>query len=520
MAISTPVIVATATADGTNPKTFTYNGSVGKFYVLMLGRYLAADSFTSISDTGGNVWTRADYAPKSGTTGRRVEVWTCKPTAPFTSVSANQNNTGFGDGVLIEVTGTSGVINAKNALESAGTTAPAAVNVTPTKSNTLVISAVQVNPLTQAQITASAGWTRLTTPDTTPAVAYKLNPTSGVATGVSWTFSTSNGSATGIIALEEQTTGPWFQWNGTTEVPLTLDGIWNGTSITPASFGSVYDGSESPAAPTMLVGMDSLPENTASDFAAFPGVMYHRDFGLDNRYGTDADTLPEFTPYGYGLRWQNLPQGAVMHVSAKDDVELFNNFLDSIPDTPPAYFKGVYASPWHEPHDDVRNGTITAADIRAWGARMTQIKNTHPKGKWVLGVGPILTRYDFDEAPVRAQPGDYGWSGMDFYGVDCYWSASNGGYPTNTQMFETCFNKILAVYPGIKFMVPEYGMVKQSSDSTGSARATAINNHIAYLRSRGDVLGIAYFNEVGSIPGVPLDDTPSADAWRAALASQ
>jgi hypothetical protein len=35
-------------------------------------------------------------------------------------------------------------------------------------------------------------------------------------------------------------TANWTLWNGTSEVPLTLDGTWDGSTVTPASFDSVH----------------------------------------------------------------------------------------------------------------------------------------------------------------------------------------------------------------------------------------------------------------------------------------
>lgn len=511
MTFQNPVTVASAVTGDTNPKVLTYNGVPGRTYLLFLGRYLAADSFTAVTDSAGNTWTRLDYAPKSGTTGRRIEVWKCTPTAPFTSVTATQNNTGFGTASLVEIQGGSGTVNAVLALERASSTTPAAVTITPTKPNTLVLAAVQANTNTTSQITPSAGWTNLGSAAEGPEIVYQKSPPAGSPVGVSWTFTNAQGSGHAIVALEDA--GPWFLWDGTTEVPLNLEGTYNGISIDPCMFDTVVGAPTEPVEPTMLVGLDCLPGNTATDFQLFPGVMYHRDFGVG------SPTTP--TPYGTGLRWENLPPGAVMHISWKGSPSLFTGFLDSIPDVPPAHFKGVYVTYYHEPHDEVRDGVITTAQLRSGGETLTNIKNTHPKGHWVLGIGPILTRYDLDEAPFRANPGDYGWSGMDFFGVDCYQSATNVPYYDNQKMFGFVFDRIHAVYPGIPLMIPEYGIVRNTgTDPTGANRATAITNHIAYLRQRGDVLAIAYFNEIGSIPGVPLDDTPSADAWRAALASQ
>lgn len=518
MAFSNPVTVASATSDNISPKVMTYSGQPGRIYLACLGRYQAADTFTAVSDNAGNTWSRVATAPASGTTGRRIDLWICKPTVAFSTVTVTFTGTTIATASLVEIQGGTGVVNASAAIERASSATPAALTITPTKANTMVVAIVQANSNNTSAISTTGDWTPIGSALEGPKIVYRYAPPANSPVGASWTFSVSQGSGHAIVALEEDSS-PWFLWDGTTEVPLNLDGVWNGSTIDPCMFDTVVG--TPPPAQSMLVGLDCLPQNMAADFAAFPGVMYHRDFGSDNLYGSDADTLTEPTPFNTGTRWANLPQGATMHISWKDDPALFTNFLDSIPDTPPAWFTGVYVSPWHEPHDDVRDGTFTTAQFRAWGATLTSIKNTHPKGNWVLGVGPILTRYDLDEAPVRADPGEYGWSGMDFFGVDCYQSATNVPYYDNQKMFGFVFDRIHDVYPGIPLMIPEYGIVRNTStDPTGANRAAAITGHISYLRSRGDVLAIAYFNETGSIPGVPLDDTPSADAWRAALSSQ
>lgn len=513
MAISNPVTVATAATGDANPKVLTYNGVVGRTYLLCLGRYLAADSYTAVSDSGGNTWTRVTTAPASGTVGRRIDMWICTPTVPFTSVSATQNNNGYGTAALVEIQGSSGIVNAYNSASHSSSATPSPVLATPTKSNTLAVAICQANALQISQITPSSGWTAITSEVEGPKIVYRKDLPANTPAGVSWTFSSANGSATAIVYLEEQSSGgPWTVWQSEEEVPLTLGGMWDGDSIVPVTLDSFYTGEEPPPPPSILVGLDALPGNIAGDVILFPGIKYHRDFGSGSPTGP--------VMYKTGQRWAAIDtdNGAVMHLSWKGDPYLLEDFLDSIPSSPPTGFKGVYVSWWHEPEDDVRGGTLSTATFRANGAILTSIKNSHPKGHWILGCGPIMTRYDLDE--LDTDPAEYGWAGMDFYGFDAYQSSTSGGYYSNQKMFGYVIDKIHSVYPGIPILIPEYGMVKQTSDTTGSGRAAAITNHISYLRSRGDVLAIAYFNETGSIPGVPLDDTPSADAWRAALASQ
>lgn len=472
MPFSNPVTVASAATDATNPKTLTYNGVPGRIYLLCLGRYLAADSYASVVDNAGNTWTRVDYAPKSGTTGRRIEIWMCKPTVAFTQVIATQNNTGFGTASLVEIQGGTGVVNAANALERSGSTAPAPVTVTPTKANTMVVAIVQANPLTTTQIHQSVGWTPLSSAAEGPKIAYRYNPASGTPVGVSWTLDASNGSGHALVALEEAAASNWFLWDGTTETPLTLDGEWNGSTITPCIFDTVV-GAPSEPGPSMLLGMDSP---TGLEWSAavtdYPGIKYTRDFGVGSPTSLSTQTQG---------KWPALPADATMHVSWKGNVESLSTWLTSL--TVP-----VYLSWYHEPEGD-----ITAATFRSTCTRMVEIVNAHPNKNLILGNGPILTRFNLDEENVN--PADWGYPGMTHYGVDCYQDQPTAGaYWLPSKMFDVSFNKILAVYPGIRFWVPEFGITKLNSDSTGSGRAAAIETHVNYLKNRGDVDAAAYFN--------------------------
>ncbi|HEY9415034.1 MAG TPA: hypothetical protein VIQ30_09775, partial [Pseudonocardia sp.] len=267
----------------------------------------------------------------------------------------------------------------------------------------------------------------------------------------------------------------------------------------------------------MRIGMD-LPLGTewTNGVANYPGIAYTRDFGRDNVWGTDADALTEPTKYGTG-KFVALPPGAVMHLSWKDDPNLLTQWLDDLPALP-ANHPGFYISPWHEPRDEVDGGQFTTATFRSWGQTLSNIKATHPRGNVIKGVGPVLTRFDLDEQNV--DPTQYGWAGMDFFGIDCYWQGTSS-YPTTAQMFDVVFNKVRTAYPGMRILVPEYGLLRTTADTTGAGRASTITTHINYLKSLGYVDAVAYFNSPGSIPGVEFSSTsPEADAWRALQAAQ
>lgn len=271
-------------------------------------------------------------------------------------------------------------------------------------------------------------------------------------------------------------------------------------------------------ASSMLLGMDA-PVGSAWNQAVidYPGIRYTRDFGKDNLYlPADADTLTEPTVYGTD-KFTSLPAGAVMHLSWKDDPALLTNWLNALP-TLPANHPGFYVSPWHEPRDDVDAGTFTTAQFRAWGTQMANIIASHPKGSYIKGNGPVLTRFDLDEQNV--DPTAYGYAGMTHYGIDCY-HQDTSAYYTTTKMFGTVFAKVKAAYPTIRFLVPEMGLCRITSDTTGSGRAAKLREYVAYLQGRGDVDAAAYFNAAGSIPCVPFTPTsPEGIAYKELLAAQ
>lgn len=273
---------------------------------------------------------------------------------------------------------------------------------------------------------------------------------------------------------------------------------------------------------SLLIGMD-VPLGAEWDAAVvdYPGIRYTRDFGKDNVYVPfDADTATEPTPYGQG-KWLKLPSNAVMHLSWKDtDPGLTTKLLDSFPATMPAGFPGIVLSPFHEPADDVRKGTLTAAAVRAQGAQIATEVAAHPKGYLVKGIGPIVQRYDLDE--MATNPTDYGFAGMTHYFIDSYMSPTNvGSYWSTAKMFDLPIAKIRAAYPGIRIGFPEYGLSKQDNDTTGQARATAIRSHIDYLKALSYVDWIAYFNSPGSIPAVPFTKTsPEGIAYKDLLVTQ
>lgn len=225
----------------TSPVVNFRNGVPGRLYLYVLTRAGATDPIATVTDIGGNTWTRITAAPASGSTGRRVELWICEPVAAFTSVTATFSGATVVYGTLYEITGhrAGDVVDAVASAAHANSTAPAAVPVTPTETGTLVVAAVQANSNTTDQITPSAGWTTLASNTSGTKVVYRLDAASGVATSVSWTLAVGQGSGTAIVAFNQAST-PGITvkvWNGFAEVDAVIEGVWNGSTVVP--MGSV-----------------------------------------------------------------------------------------------------------------------------------------------------------------------------------------------------------------------------------------------------------------------------------------
>lgn len=231
-----------ATPSTTSPLTITHSGVIGRLYVVFATRNTATDAYTGVTDSGGNTWTRLNFAPSSGSVGRRIEQWYCVPTSTFTSITLAFTGTGQAQASMYEITGqAASFLDTNNADFRASSTAPTAVTTTPSEANTLVIAAVQANSNTAAQCTPSAGWTSLGTASAGPAVVYQANPASGVALGVSWTFVTAAGSghSIGAYKMAPAVAPTATVWDGATEVPVVSVAVWDGATEVPASLDSV-----------------------------------------------------------------------------------------------------------------------------------------------------------------------------------------------------------------------------------------------------------------------------------------
>lgn len=243
MTFLAPTVVGVKSpVNATSPTNISVTGVVGRTYVAVLGRYTATHDFDTVTDNGSNTWTRLRSVPVSGSTGRRAELWVCHPTNPFTTVTLTFVDISFATAAIIELIGGTGAVDVHNGLERASSTTPAAVNVTPTQANTLVIAGIQANPNATSAITPSAGWTPLAGATSEgPDLAWQYNPSVVVATGVSWTLGAASGSGHVIAAfIEAPPDSPFYLWDGTDETLLTIEGVWNGTTVDPVGFEVVH----------------------------------------------------------------------------------------------------------------------------------------------------------------------------------------------------------------------------------------------------------------------------------------
>lgn len=249
----------------------------------------------------------------------------------------------------------------------------------------------------------------------------------------------------------------------------------------------------------LLVGMDAPngPEFRTA-VSQYPGMRYSRDFGVD--FG-DADSLPELTAHGTA-KLADMPAGCIPHVSWKDDVEQLTSWLDGLN-------QRTYLTWYHEPMGDV-----TPATYRSTGARLSQILAAHPKRTLILGHGPIVTRYWLDEGGGAVT--DWGYTGMTHYGIDCYQDTpSAASYWAVSKMFGVAFGKVRAAFPGVRLWVPEYGITRLNTDTTGAGRAQAVRDQVTWLKGQPDVDAVAYFNNMAQFPKYALTvGTPESQAWK------
>jgi len=72
------------------------------------------------------------------------------------------------------------------------------------------------------------------------AVFYRDDTGTDAETGaLSVTSSAANVWSSINLVLSPKVTSPWTEWNGSSEVPLVLEGEWDGSAVVPLSFGEI-----------------------------------------------------------------------------------------------------------------------------------------------------------------------------------------------------------------------------------------------------------------------------------------
>lgn len=260
----------------------------------------------------------------------------------------------------------------------------------------------------------------------------------------------------------------------------------------------------------MLLGLSGMPGTEWQSYLSFYGkdrIAVTRGFGKDNLYGADADSLTEWDKWGSG-KWVGADPRTHMVLSVKDDSD---EYLDQWAATFPAPadlaalgFGGVTAIYWHEPEDDVRAGSFSWANFRSQLSSVVAWRERHPRGKELIRwVGPCLTKWDLVD--LGNDPRNAGVDGMNIFCFDAYQSKpSDGRYMTGQELVDRPADIIHAAYPGIPLGIPEYGLARQTVDTTGSGWVNAHRALVSHMRARGDIRFACAFNSAGSMPEVPF----------------
>jgi hypothetical protein len=243
------LVGSAGTVSATTPVTVTRTTAAGNLLVALCSRTSATDVFTTITDTAGNTWTPAVVAPTSGSVGRRVEIWYCANAASITTLSAAFSGAAPGAVTLHEFSGaaTASVVDAAFGKVQAATTGPTAAQVTPTQTDDLVIGFIRANAGVAQTYTLDAGsYTAITVPIAEHhGIAYQIGPTSGAATGPTWTLGTSTGSGSATVAFKvaaTPTSGAVKHWNGSAWVDAnatTPVKYWNGSTWVSPPAGKI-----------------------------------------------------------------------------------------------------------------------------------------------------------------------------------------------------------------------------------------------------------------------------------------
>ncbi len=104
----------------------------------------------------------------------------------------------------------------------------------------------------------------------------------------------------------------------------------------------------------------------------------------------------------------------------------------------------------------------------------------------------------------------------DYMGWDCYLEITATTYERPERFFATPIGAAHTL--GVPLVIPELGAIRVPSDDSGMQRAAWINNCLLYLAAQ-DCRLVNWWHATGTNgKDYRLTDTPSADAWRNAIA--
>ena len=188
----------------TGTVTLTRTTTAGHSLVVCVSIASGTAGLTSVTDTSGgaNVWVRA-VTVSNATNVRTMEIWYCPSAVSVTSVTLNVGSAIAVRSVLSEWSGGAIAVDQTNTnVATSTTTTPAAAQVTPTTSTGFVVGASCCG--IQTSIAVGGSYTLLSTTVTGSAsalgAAYLLAPSSGVATGPAFTW-TSNAKSQNTVTV-------------------------------------------------------------------------------------------------------------------------------------------------------------------------------------------------------------------------------------------------------------------------------------------------------------------------------
>jgi hypothetical protein len=252
----------------------------GSGVVFLASNAAAAPGTTGIS--GGGTWSKVASGTPNGV-GRYVEAWVnFALTVGTTSLVLTNTTSAPVVWSYLEVPNVSAVdlVSAVEAAANAATTVP--VNLTPASANDIGASYVHWNTNTTAGISqSSSGWTTTVgTVDTAGNLAYIVNPTAGVSTGVTWSAGSSQGYGQVAIFLVQfaQATAALTVTGGATSSTassgsLSISGSGTGSSTSSGSTAITGSaGASSTSSGSIAISGGAQSSATASGSVAVTGT--------------------------------------------------------------------------------------------------------------------------------------------------------------------------------------------------------------------------------------------------------